>query len=301
MIKVTAESFIKNNALCEELLRVFPSAVFYDKSVALDTFCADAEALIVGREIIDEAFLLQCPKLKIISKYGVGMDNIDREACEKYNIKIGWTGGVNKTSVAELTLAFMLGAAHNVFYTGTELKKGNWFKNGGRLLSGKTIGILGVGHIGKELIRLLKPFQCKLLANDIIDHSNYYYSNNIINCSKEDLYSNADIITFHVPLTEMTCNMVGEKELGLCKPHSFLINTSRGEIIREEALKNAVLNNQIGGVFLDVFSTEPYTDSEFLTHPRTFCTPHIGGNAYEAVMAMGRSAISHVKSYYEKT
>lgn len=300
MIKVVAESFIKNNELRGELLRVFPSAVFYDKSVSLENFCADAEALIIGRETIDEAFLRQCPRLKIISKYGVGLDNIDLEACDRHSIKIGWTGGVNKTSVAELTLAFMLGAAHNVFYTGTELKKGNWFKNGGRLLSGKTIGIVGVGHIGKELIRLLKPFQCKLLANDIIDHSNFYYSNNIINCSKEDIYSNADIITFHVPLTEMTRNMVGEKELLLCKPHSFLINTSRGEIICEQALKNALLNNRIGGVFLDVFSTEPFTDTEFLTHPRTFCTPHIGGNAYEAVMAMGRSAISHLKSYYKK-
>lgn len=299
MIKVTAESFLKNAELCAELKSCFPDAVFWEKRESLAGFCADAEALIVGREKISEDFLRGCPNLKLIAKYGVGLDNVDLEACERRGIRIGWTGGVNKTSVAELALAFMLGAAHNIFFTGTELKSGNWFKSGGHLLSGRTVGIIGVGFVGKEIIRMLQPFGCRILVNDIVDQTEFYHSNNLMECSKSEILAQADIVSLHVPLTGETHLMMGVKELALLKPNAVLVNTSRGEILDESALKIWLKENPEATVCLDVFQEEPCTDRELLEHPRVFGTPHIGGNAYEAVLAMGRSAIHHVKQFYE--
>lgn len=300
MIKVTAESFIKNPVLCAELKSIFSHVLFWDRSIPINDFCSDAEALIVGREIIDDAFLQACPSLKIVSKYGVGLDNIDLAACEKRNVKIGWTAGVNKTSVAELTLAFMLGAAHNIFLTGQKLKAGEWLKKGGVQFSEKTIGIIGVGHVGKELIRLLKPFNCRILVNDIVEQRDYYFSNNLFESSKNDIYRHADFISLHVPLTEQTHQLVNEEALALFQPHAVLINTCRGEVVDQHALKQALFSDKIGAALLDVFEQEPCEDLEFLQHPKLFATPHIGGNAWEAVLAMGRSAIDHISYFYQK-
>lgn len=300
MLKVTAESFIRNTTLCAELATFFPEAVLWDKSTSLEEFCADAEALIVGREKITEQFLEACPALKIISKYGVGLDNIDLDACKKRAIKIGWTPGVNKTSVAELTLAFMLGSAHNVFYTGTELKKGNWNKSGGLNFSGKTVGIIGVGNVGKELVRMLQPFGCHIMINDIVAQPAYYTENNLQISSKGEIYTQADFISLHVPLTKETQHMIGRHELSTMKKNAVLINTSRGEVVNQKDLKNALSQHIIGGACVDVFAIEPCTDEELLTLPNFFSTPHIGGNSIESVLAMGRSAISHISEYYNK-
>lgn len=298
MIKVTAESFAKNPVLRAELTELFPEAVFWDRQTDLHTFCSDAEALIVGREKIDEVLLAACPRLKIVSKYGVGLDNVDEEACRRHNVRVGWTPGVNKTSVAELTLAFMLGAAHNVFSVGTALKEGRWIKNGGTLLSGKTVGIIGVGHVGKEVVRLLQPFGCRIWVNDIVDQKEYYVSNNLTEKSKEEIYRGADFVTLHVPLKSDTFHLIDERALSIFQAHTFLLNTCRGEVVDREALKKALQTGTIGGALLDVFETEPCTDLEFLRQPRLFATPHIGGNALEAVLAMGRSAIAHISYFY---
>lgn len=299
MIKVTAESFIKNSGLCAELSALFPQTVYWNRTTDLHTFCADAEVVLVGRETVDEAFLQACAHVKLVAKYGVGLDNVDLEACKARGVQIGWTAGVNKTSVAELTLAFMLGAAHNAFVTGTALKNGQWIKSGGTLLSGKTVGIIGVGHVGKELVRLLQPFGCRILVNDIVDQHEYYASNHLFESSKEQIYRRADFVTLHVPLTSATFHLVGEEAFSALQPHAYLINTCRGAVVNQDALKNALKHDKIAGALLDVFEPEPCTDLELLAHPRLFATPHIGGNAHEAVLAMGRSAIAHILYFYQ--
>lgn len=296
-IKVTAESFIKNPVLKAELNARFPDVLFWDRNTGLTEFCLDAEVLLVGREKIDATFLSQCPQLKHIAKYGVGLDNIDLLACHERGISIGFTPGVNKTSVAEITLGFMLGAAHNVFYTGTALKNGEWIKNGGMQLSGKTIGIIGVGNVGKELIRMLHVFQCKIMVNDIINQDEFYLSNNLIESSKTEIYFNADLISVHVPLTAETHKFISHEAFTAMKSEAVLINTCRGEVVDHEALKTALHQNKIGAYISDVFDPEPYSDEELLKHPRFFGTPHIAGNSTEAVLSMGRSAIHHIMEY----
>lgn len=260
-------------------------------------FIGNAEVLIVGLEQVNQTLLAHCPNLKFIVRYGTGLDNIDLDACSARGIGIGWTGGVNRLSIAELTLSFMLGMCRNVFAASNLLRQGQWRKEGGCQLSGKTIGIVGMGYVGKEVVRLLNPFNCRILANDTLDQDTYYLKNNIESVDLDKLLIESDIVTLHVPLVEKTHDMISTKELAKMKSSGFLINTARGGIINEPALKQALLSNIIAGAALDVFSQEPPMDNELLALPNLFCTPHIGGNAKEAIEAMGMTAIEHVRSY----
>ncbi len=302
-IVVTSPSFSKNVALIEESKRFFPDmklnteGTLFTKEKLID-FIGEAEAMIVGLDKIDSKVLDRCPKLKFVSKYGVGLDNLDLDACAEYDVQIGWTGGVNKLSVAEMALGFMLMLNRNLYVTSNELKEGLWHKDGGFQLSSKTIGIIGVGNIGKELVRLLKPFRCRILVNDIIDQTEYYEANDLIELPRSEILKEADIITLHTTLDKDTRDMIDLEVMKKMKQSSYIINTSRSSIVNEEDLKYALQNNIIAGAAIDVYVTEPPQDKEFLDLPNLICTPHIGGNAKEAVEAMGMSAIKHLRKFY---
>ena len=302
-IVATSPSFSKSEILQNRLQSIFPNAILNIEGIRFNKdelieFIKDADGIIVGLEKIDDEVLEQCPNLKIVSKYGVGLNNIDLDACKRRNIEIGWTGGVNRLSVAEMTLGYMLMLSRNLFVTSNQLKKGIWNKSGGFQLSEKTIGIVGVGHIGKELVRLLKPFSCRILVNDIVDQSEYYKQNNLIEVSKEELFQESDIVTLHVPFDENTENLVNDEVLEKMKTTAFLINSARGGIVNEDHLKDALKNNIIAGAAIDAYVIEPPSDLDFLNYENLICTPHIGGNLQEAVEAMGLSAIKHLKEYF---
>lgn len=300
---VASPSFSRQPVLRHELLALFPQAQFHDgekvlAGQALLEHLGSAEAAIIGTEKIDDALLAALPQLRFIAKYGVGLDNIDLDACQKRGVGIGWTPGVNARCVAELTLGFMLGLTHNVFHTSTLLRQGIWYKRGGVQLTGKTVGIIGIGHVGREVIRLLAPFGCRILGNDIEDRSNFCREWQVATTDKETIYASADIVSLHVPLTPQTHHLINAETLAHFKPGAFLINTSRGRVVEQSALQAALASGALGGAALDVFEPEPPTDLEFLGQPRLIATPHIGGNADEAVLAMGRSAIGHLKAFY---
>jgi phosphoglycerate dehydrogenase-like enzyme len=302
-IVVASPSFSKNDILREELTASFPDTIFNDDGVRLKgdeliRYVGNADGLIVGLEELNRTVLEECSNLKIISKYGVGLDNIDLNCCIEKNIHIGWTPGVNKWSVAEMTLAFMILLLRNIYITSSLLKNGIWNKNGGFDLSGKTIGIVGVGNIGKELVTLLNPFHCRILVNDIIDQTEYYNKYNLIETSIKHIFKNSDIVTIHTPLTEETQHMINRDIISLMKENAFLINTARGPIVVTDDLQFALQNNIIAGAAIDVYDEEPPTDKELLSLPNLICTPHIGGNSYESVLAMGRSAIQHLRNYF---
>lgn len=304
-IVVTANAFSKNEVLVNHLIQtfedfkiIFNTSGRYSKEELISNL-QDADGAIVGLDKIDESILSECQNLKVISKYGVGLDNINLEDCKKYNVKVGWTGGVNKLSVAEMTLGYMLMLCRNLFTTSNELKNGIWNKSGGFQLSGKKIGIIGVGHIGKEVIRLLKPFNCEILVNDIINQDEFYKENNLIEVSKEEIFKTCDIVTIHTPFNDTTNNLIDKKIFEMMKTSSFIINSARGGIINENDLKYALQNKLIAGASIDAYVEEPPTDKELLVLPNLICTPHIGGNANEAVEAMGMSAIEHLKEYFK--
>ena len=303
-IAVTSSSFGKSNTLREELKKSFQNCFFNElgrplTELEMVEFIKDADAVVVGTEIMTENVLNHAPRLKVISKYGVGLDNIDKKLLERRGILLGWTGGINRRSVAELTLCFMLGLCRNIFAAGFKLKQSTWEKNGGYQLTGKTIGIIGCGYTGSEVIRLLKPFQCNLLICDIIDKSKFCKEKNALELPLGDVVERSDIISIHVPLTSLTKGMVNANFLAQMKSSAFLINTSRGGVVDQQALKESLKANRIAGAALDVFSEEPPNDHELLSLSNLMVTPHIAGNAQESIEAMGRSAIGHLISYFK--
>lgn len=302
-VGVTTVAFSKDEELIRELNSVGFKEVLTNKPKRRFTqdelidFLNRCDVAIVGLDKITEEVLSQVNGLKAIAKYGVGLDNIDFEACEKHNVQVLHTQGVNKRSVAEQALGCMLMLSRNLFVTANDLKKGNWNKSGGTQVSGKTVGIIGVGHIGKDLVQLLKPFGCRILVNDIIDQTAYYEENGLIEVTKDELFRQSDIITLHTPLTLELTGLINEETLSMMKPNAIVINTARGGIVDQDALKWALQNNVIAGAAIDAYVVEPPSDREFVEIPNLVATPHIGGNAKEAVHAMGMAAIHNITAF----
>ena len=303
LIKVTSPSFCKNDLLTRDLASRPFRVVLNTKGDRLHgrslyDFLADADGAIIGLEKIDDPLLAACPRLQIISKFGVGLDNVDREACRARGVTMGWTPGVNRRSVAEMTVGLMIGLCRNLFVTSQKLRLGEWDKNGGRQLSSLRVGIIGLGNVGQELARLLKPFECRISANDIVDREVFCREEGITQTTKEEIFCSADIVSLHVPLVDETRCLINAETLDLMKPDAFLINTSRGGVVDQEALKMALQTQRIAGAAIDVYEQEPPTDRDLLELPNLVCTPHIAGNAWEAVVAMGRSAVQHLDAYF---
>ncbi|MBI4662338.1 MAG: phosphoglycerate dehydrogenase [Verrucomicrobia bacterium] len=303
LIKVTSPSFSSNRVLVQELAALPFRLALNEQGCrlhgsALAEYLADADGAVIGLERIDAALIQACPRLKVIAKYGVGLDNVDQDACRRRGVEVGWTPGVNRRSVAEMTVGLMIGLSRNLFATSQKLRNGLWEKNGGRQLSNLRIGLIGLGNVGQELVRLLKPFDCPILGNDIADREEFCREEGVIVSAKDEIFASADIVSLHVPLTEETRYLVNPRTLNLMKPDAFLINTSRGAVVDQEALKLSLRANRIAGAAIDVYEQEPPTDREFLELPNLVCTPHIAGNAWEAVVAMGRSAIQHLQACF---
>ena len=303
-IGITPFAFTKNSFLVKEIekhdfaeIRLNKTKYPLDGNDLID-FLRDLDGSIIGREIIDENILFNSPKIKVLSKYGVGLDNIDSKACRDNGVDVLFSQGVNRRSVAELTLGFMIGLLRDLYQAADELKEGRWNRKAGHELTGKTIGIIGVGNIGKDIVELLKYFKCRILVNDIINQDNYYKEKGLIESSKEQIFGKADIVTIHTPLTELTRNMVNKNILKTMKKSAFLINTARGEIVIQEDLKWALKNGIIAGSAIDVYEMEPPEDKAFLELENLICTPHIGGHAEEAIEAMGQCAIKNLVDFF---
>lgn len=304
-IAVTTVAFSKNEYLRKKLNSYFRHVRFNDslkrlKRDELKCFLKDAEGAIVGLDEIDEDILKEVKNLKVISKYGVGLNNVDFNATSKYGVNVVYSQGVNKRSVSELALGNILSLMRNSYVTSNKLKMQEWDKNGGVQLSGKNVGIIGVGNIGKDLISLLKPFGCVVYVNDIIQQDEYYKRNNLIEATKEEIYRKCDVVTIHTPSNDLTRGMINKNVFAMMKKEAYFINTARGDIIIQEDLKWALKGKIIAGAAIDVYDQEPPKDYEFISLPNLICTPHIGGNAKEAVLAMGESAIENLVNYFRE-
>lgn len=307
-IAVSVVTFSKNQELTEELAKHFPDYRLntlerrYTKEELIEAL-RDADAAIIGLDTVDEQVLRELPKLKVIAKHGIGTDKINFEACKKYGVEVMLQPGTNRRSVAELTLGMMLGLIRGAYASSLELKHGVWNKydNPGRDLTGKTIGIIGVGNIGKDLVSLLEPFHCTILVNDIREdpeQKQFYQEHGLKESSKEEIFRQADIITIHAPLTQETRNMIAREQFLMMKPTAYFLNTARGEIAKEEDLLWALKNNVIAGAGLDVYAQEPPQNLELLALKNVYCTPHIGGTSKEAALALGMGAINNLRKYF---
>lgn len=295
-VAVCSRSFSRNAVLREELLQKYANVTFNSEGLelagdSLIEFVRGHNKVIVGLERLDAAILARMPDVEVFAKYGVGLDKIDLEAMRQFNKRLGWEPGVNRRSAAELALGFAI----MMFRRATELNRavldGVWEQRPGRLLTGKTIGIIGCGNIGKDLTLLLQPFGCKILVHDIVDYAEFYQRYNLTPVDLETLLREADLVTIHTPLDASTRNLLSAERLALMKPTAILLNAARGGLVDEAALKLALQENRLAGAAFDVFVDEPPTDMELVRLPNFFATPHIGGSAAEAIVEMGRSAI----------
>lgn len=305
VVGVTSVAFSKNDKVVKFLNNIgFKKIILNSKGTRLSTkemisLINQCDILIVGLDIINISLISNNSRLKVISKFGVGLDNINLSDCKKKGIEVLHTKGVNKRSVSEMTLGFMISLCRNLYVSSNILKKGIWEKNGGVELSGKTVGIIGVGNIGKDLVSLIEPFKCNILVNDIVEQEEYYKNHNLKCVTKEYIYENADIITLHTPLTSTTKNLINYQSISKMKKSSFLINTARGELVNQNDLKQALINNRILGAAIDTYEIEPPIDCELLGLPNLINTPHIGGNSMEAVENMGKISVLNVIEYLE--
>jgi D-3-phosphoglycerate dehydrogenase len=302
-IAVASRSFSRNPVLRSELLARYADVRFNEAGVALDEagfveFTRGRRKVITALERIDDAVLDALPELQVISKYGVGTDMLDLAAMRRHGVRLGWTAGVNKRSVTELVVAVMIALLRQVPLANAELREGGWKNRQGRQLTERTVGIIGCGHIGKDLAQVLRAFGCTVLANDILDFAEFYAAHQIEPVGLEELLRRADIVTLHVPLDDSTRDMLSADRLSLMKPDAILINTARGCLVDEAALKAMLIERRLAGAAFDVFTVEPPDDLELLRLPNFLATPHIGGSSDEAVLAMGRAAIKGLDDNY---
>lgn len=296
-VAVASRSFSKHATLRAELSARHPDARFNDagaslKGAELISFLADCEKAVLALEIVDEALLSQLPKLKLISKFGVGLDSFDLKAIEKHGVKLAWTPGTNSRSVAELTLMMALALLRRVPEAAADLRAGTWRQLKGSTLTGKTVGLVGLGAVGRDLVSLLAPFNARLLAHDPAADRVFADSKGVRLISLDDLLGQSDIVSLHLPLTPATKNILSSSRLAAMKPSAVLLNTARGGLIDENALMAALDADRLAGAALDAFAEEPTKNARLLSHPKILATPHIGGSTEEAILAMGRAAIA---------
>ena len=301
-VAVASRSFSKHPILRSKVLERYPNAKFNDKGLSLSgdslvEFLSGHEKAITAIEVIDDSILSKLPDLKVIGKYGVGLDMIDLHAMKDRGVKLGWTGGVNKRSVSELVISFSVYLLHRVAFANAEVRNGEWYQVKGRQLSECTFGIVGCGHVGKDLVKLLKPFGCNILAHDIIDFKEFYQENNITSVGLDELLQKSDVVTLHLPKNDSTNNILNKDRLQMLKKDAILINLARGGLLDETALKEMLSKKSIAGAALDVFSVEPPVDTDFAHLDNVLITPHIGGSTEEAILAMGLAAIDGLENY----
>jgi D-3-phosphoglycerate dehydrogenase len=296
-IAVASHSFPKNATLRRELLARYPQATFNETGRPLAgehliSFLRGHTKAITGLEVLDDVVFESVPEVRLVSKYGVGLDTIDVDAARRHGVEIRWTPGVNKTAVAELTVCLMIALCRRLIPVVADVKAGAWRHEGGRQLSSATVGIVGCGHVGQQVARLCRAFGATVFAHDIREYGAFYSETGVRPVSLETLLSDSDIVTLHVPLDSSTRGLIGAKELAKMRRGSFLVNTARGGVVNESALADALSEGRLGGAAADVFEVEPPQRSGLLAIREFVPTPHMGGGTQEAVLAMGRAAIA---------
>jgi D-3-phosphoglycerate dehydrogenase len=267
------------------------------------------DGIIAGREIFDKEVFNVCPNLKVISRVGIGIDNIDLKEAKKRNIKILTTLDIPTDAVAELVIGQMINISRNI----SNYHKYR-FKNDrimGKCLKDLTVGIIGFGRIGKRVCEFLQPFNCKrIYANDIFDYNEFrkngnenFWQDNIFSFESLDkVLRESDIITLHIPLNPPNNeNFFNKDLLKNMKRDAFLINTSRGKVVNEDDLYEFIKNEKIAGAALDVFVNEPYQGKLKNLTNKVFCTPHIGSYTFETRKEMEINAFENCIDYLINT
>ena len=306
-VAVASRSFSKNQSLVHALEAKYSKVIFNNTGKTLQEqelvdFLRSADKAIIGIEQISAEVLQQLPKLKVISKYGVGINNLDVASLKSKGVKLGFTSGVNKQSVAELALTLTLLSLRKVHRNHTEITEGIWSQEKGSELFGKTVGLLGFGNIGQKFASFLAPFDCKIIFFDekVFTNQELLHLSKDLGLKPDSIHQDelsavlhhADILSIHLPLLQETEDIISTKELSLLKPSISIINTARGCIVNESALHAFLSSNLDSFAAFDVYAEEPAIENPLFELPNFFGTSHRSSLTHEGINAMGLAAIA---------
>ncbi len=294
----TPNTFAKRDPSLRSTLEAAVREVIYSpfgrplKAAELMPLLKDVDGYIAGIDEVDSLALEAADRLRIIARYGVGIDRIDVAAATDRGIVVTNTPGANSAAVAELTIAFILSLARHIIRANEAVRRGEWPVLDGIGLRGKTIGLIGFGSVGREVARRLKSFDCSLLAFDPYAQTEVAEKYDVRLVPIETLVSNSDFVSLHAPATDATIGMVNREFLGRMKKGAFLINTARGDLVDEPALIAALESEHLQAAALDCFSQEPPDrNSGLFRLPSVIFTPHTAAHTDDAMNQMGWSAL----------
>ncbi|MBT9165411.1 MAG: Hydroxypyruvate reductase [Chloroflexi bacterium] len=254
----------------------------------------DVDGMIVGLDEVTRHVIEQAKSLRIIAKYGAGLDNIDLETASKLGITVTYTPGVNAPSVADLALGLILALARHIVIHHTKLTEGALDRRRGREISGKTLGIIGLGGIGKEVVKRALGFDMRILAHDPYPDEDFIKDHGVELCTLERVLVESDVVSLHCPLTYETEGIIGREELKLMKEDAFLINTARKDLVDEDALYKTLRDGKIKGAAFDTFETDADLKSPLLELENFIGSPHAGAATYESIQRMADMAAREV-------
>ncbi|MCK4857681.1 MAG: phosphoglycerate dehydrogenase [candidate division Zixibacteria bacterium] len=273
-----------------EVSRVSPEERPLDASKMTRIIARDnPDVIICGAEPVTAGVLRASKKLRMVMKHGVGVDNIDLDAATNLHIVVANAPGTNAAAVADLTLSAALALLRGYCEASSSTKAGAWKRYMGHELGEMTVGIVGTGHIGTEVIKRLQGFGAKMLAYDVVKNVTLESKYTLSYVTLQELLETSDIVTLHVTLSEQTRKMISARELEMMKESAYFINTARGELVDEGALYNCLKAMRIAGAALDVLATEPPQSSPILQLDNVLATPHIAAYTYEAMARMDRT------------
>ncbi|MCL1795280.1 MAG: phosphoglycerate dehydrogenase [Clostridia bacterium] len=300
-ILVTPTSFLAPvNAAAKEKIEAFADEVIYNdtgkplQGQQLIDALQGVDGMIAGLDYLTAEVIARAPdSLKVISRYGAGTDRVDIRACGERGIKVTNTPGTNAVAVAELALALMLSVARNIPQLHEAVLRGEWPRSEGMELNDKTLGIIGLGAVGKNLAVRAVAFGMAVWAHDPCFDGAFSKRHGIARKSLEETLCGCDVVSLHVPLNDETRNLVDARRIAAMKDGAILVNTSRGGLIDENAAAEAVISGKLGGLGLDAFEQEPLLHSPLKGLPRVVFTPHTGAHTAEAVKGMGEMAVQN--------
>ncbi|MGD8366500.1 MAG: phosphoglycerate dehydrogenase [Desulfobacterales bacterium] len=259
-----------------------------------------ADAVLSGNDlIVDEALLQKTDRLKVVAKMGVGLDMIDIEAATRHGVLVFNTPGVNDQAVADHTFALILAVARKILYCDRSLRENRWehTKILGLELWQKTLGLIGLGAIGRNVALRAEGFRMRVVAHDPYWPEAFAAEHGIEQMEIEELLRISDVVSLHVPLMDKTRNLIDASALSLMKPGAILINCARGGIVDEAALVEALKKKQIAGAGIDVFTSEPPSDSPLLDSDNIVLTPHTAAFTTQALSNMDRGVVDQLIGY----
>ena len=290
-----------------ELVALYPDAKFPASRARMSedeliAYLRGYEAAVIGLDRFTDRVCSALPELKVVSLCSAGVDHIDPAILNKHGVKMWWAAGINKVSVAELALCYMIYTLRRVHFFSSILYRGEWKGpvGFGADLRGKTVGIHGLGYIGKELVKLLQPHGVKILACDRVDISEFCAAHGVESVSFDELLARSDVLTIHLSRNSTTIGIYTAAVLDKMKPGAVLINVARGSMVDEIALKERLESGHIAGAAFDVFDVEPANGNPLLDVPNFFASPHIGATTRESWGMMLRSGVHGVAHAYRQ-